>query len=176
MNWCTLDEILESRDKRNAMRKILISRYGQCLVSFHLNIPGPVKDKLLYKISLIEGQKALINYLKKRCVRVVYDFIEFPKTGPEGVLIVKEKPMTLKNLLVDFESLHPLGRVFDLDVYTEKGLVSREDLKLEARRCYVCDDFAKVCARSKHHDINLIIQTIDEMMKQFHNNESQREI
>jgi holo-ACP synthase len=172
----TLTELLDRREERSKKRKILLSRYGGNLITFHLNIPGPEKNKLLYKVTLIEGQKAFINFLKRKHEKPIYDAIEFHNTGPEGLMIVKGLPETLKRLLVEFESHHPLGRIFDLDLYTGLGQFSRSDLNLEERRCYVCDDLAKVCARSKRHDINVIIKKLDSMMTTFHTSESQGEI
>jgi|LGVF01.2.fsa_nt_gb holo-ACP synthase CitX len=173
---CTLEDILNSRDKRDLKRHILLDRYRGELITFHLNIPGKVKDKLLYKITMIEGHKQLMAYLNNHQIRLIYESLEFQKTGPEGVLIVKSDSEKLKRLLVEFESSHPLGRIFDLDVFSKNGKpLSREELGLPQRRCYVCDDLAKACARSKRHDIKDIIKSIDQMMTTFHTTESHRE-
>jgi len=176
MTTCTLSEILDRRESRQEKRNILLDRYHETLISFHLNIPGPIKDKLLYKVTLIEGHKSLMTYMKSRRIHVIHDAIEFHNTGPEAVLIVQHDPKMMKRLLVSFEEEHPLGRLFDLDVYTKEGGISRSDLGLEERRCYVCNDLAKACARSKRHDIKFVIRHIERMMKTFHSTESQGEI
>lgn len=173
----TLSTLLDRREERSMERKKLIEKYQNILISFHLNIPGNIKDKLLYKITLIEGQDKLIDFLKRRQIRLTFDNIEFYSTGPESVLMVDGHIKEIKRLMVEFEESHPLGRLFDLDVYDLEGIpISRQSLGLEERRCYVCDDLAKVCARSRRHDIDQLILSLEDQMTKFHITESHREV
>lgn len=171
-----LNELLLRREQRAFERQQLIDQYGKTLISFHLNIPGEAKDKLLYKVTLIEGLNALKKFLDRQNIKMIFERIEFLRTGPEAIILVDTECYYLKELLIIFESMHPLGRVFDLDVYNEDGMpISRSEMGFEERKCYVCDDYAKVCARSKRHDINVIIEAIDDIMTGFHSR-SHREI
>lgn len=171
-----LNELLLRREQRAYERQQLIDRYKKSLISFHLNIPGQEKDKLLYKVTLIEGLNELKKFLDRQKIELSFERIEFLSTGPEAVILVDTDCYFLKELMIIFESMHPLGRVFDLDVYNEDGIpISRSEMGFEERKCYVCDDFAKVCARSKRHDINVVIEAIDNIMTDFHSR-SHREI
>ena len=74
-------------------------------------------------------------------------------TGPEGYLIVQEtEELTaeaVKQLTVEIEDSSALGRLFDMDVITEAGGISRADLDqadgnvCSARRCEnLCQGYA----------------------------------
>ena len=40
----------------------------------------------------------------------------------------------------------------DIDVYDDKGIgISRVEFGLAMRKCYICDDIAHNCVRSKKH-------------------------
>lgn len=172
---CTLQEILKRREERQDKRRILLERYRGSLISFHLNIPGNIKDKLLYKVTLIDGFNSLVECLKKQDLVILFEAIEFHKTGPEAVCMVHHDPVILKKILVEFEEQHELGRLFDLDVYTPNGVIDRQSLGLKERRCYVCDEPAKVCARSKRHDIKKVIRHIEDMIERYQLAKSQIE-
>jgi len=176
MSVSTLKEVLDARERRQFKRIKLLDQYGGNLINFQLNIPGNEKDKLLYKITMIDGHKKLLTFLKHNNVRVRYERIEFFQTGPESIVMTNHDQEVLKRKMVEFEEIHPLGRIFDLDVYDYDGhQLSRSDLNLPERRCYICDDIAKACARSKRHNINVVVDSIDQMMTKFHTTESQRE-
>lgn len=176
MGICSLKEVLDARERRQSKRLKLLNKYGGLLINFQLNIPGNEKDKLLYKITMIDGHKRLLVLLKKNRILVQHERIEFFPTGPESIIMTHHDPKVLKRKMVEFEEIHPLGRLFDLDVFDHDGKqLSRSDLNLPERRCYVCDDSAKACARSKRHDINVVVDSINQMMTKFHTTESQRE-
>lgn len=146
-----------------------MNKFKANIITFQLNIPGPVKDKLLYKVSLIEGVTSLKKRIKACHYELLFEDVTCLKTGPEGVLLVKGDVDELKKIMIDFEESHPLGRIFDIDVYDQKGFpVSRCDLGNLQRSCYVCNDLAKVCARSKRHDIDVIITHIETLMMDYH--------
>lgn len=58
-----LYKILLSREKRVEKQRYLIDKYKCSLISFTLNIPGPVKDSILYRKIHQEGMRELIKRL-----------------------------------------------------------------------------------------------------------------
>jgi len=54
----TLSDILEARDTRVKYQQQLIDKYGSTIVSYKLNIPGPIKYNSLIKE--IVGQSILL--------------------------------------------------------------------------------------------------------------------
>jgi len=72
--------------------------------------------------------------------------------GEASLFGVQTDPFAAKRLLTTLEAQHPLGAYIDLDLVTENGRLSRKALNLKPRRCPLCGDAAKVCARSRRHD------------------------
>ena len=50
-----LGEMLDARERRAAAQREMIERHGLPLVSFTLNVPGPVKDSALLRRAFDEG-------------------------------------------------------------------------------------------------------------------------
>jgi holo-ACP synthase len=60
--------------------------------------------------------------------------------------------LELKRLAVRLESRHSLGRLADADVMAEDGRVlSRADMGLPPRACFVCSEPAALCRRLGRH-------------------------
>ena len=58
----------------------------------------------------------------------------------------------LKRAAVEAENSMEAGRILDIDVLTSEGQLSRLGMGLPPRRCLVCGESAKVCARAGRHD------------------------
>ncbi|MEY8368733.1 citrate lyase holo-[acyl-carrier protein] synthase [Anaerovoracaceae bacterium 42-11] len=161
----TLQELLDSRERRVQKQKSLLSQYEGVLISVTLNIPGPVKDKPAYRKAL----QAAMELLAERFAGdpIIYKEVRYLKTGAEGYFVaVGAKPEEVKTLTVEIEDGTPLGRLFDMDVLTEKGSISRSDLGKPGRRCLLCDEDAKVCARSQRHPMELLLAEIDRILEE----------
>ena len=186
----TLTELLDSREKRVSHQKELLFEYGGVLVSGTLNIPGPVKDKRAYRKALRYGMEVLAEKLsdgergfddeknsKEQPAafgrpaamilhREVWDLV----TGPEGYLIVQEtEELTaeaVKQLTVEIEDSSALGRLFDMDVITEAGGISRADLGSGRRKCLLCSEDAKICARGMRHKTEDLLVEIDRILEE----------
>lgn len=160
----TLQELLDSRERRAQKQKTLLSQYEGVLVSVTLNIPGSVKDKPAYRKALQAGMNLLTECFADE--QILYKEVRYLKTGAEGYLVAADaKPEEVKNLTVGIEDGTPLGRLFDMDVLTEKGSVSRSDLGKPGRRCFLCGEDAKVCARSQRHSMELLLAEIDRILE-----------
>ena len=59
--------------------------------------------------------------------------------------------------------MSPKARLLDIDVMDKDGTVSRKELGLDARKCLICDDDAKVCARSQKHSMEELVARVDEL-------------
>lgn len=159
----TLMDLLDSRENRVKHQQELLGRYGKTLVSMTLNIPGPVKDKPEYRAALKIGCKRLAEKLGEDLI--FYQEIRELPTGPEGYLIVNAEGFDVKKKAVAVEEADALGRLFDIDVLTAGGGISRRDLGAKPRRCLLCGEDAKVCARGRVHDMDLLLLKIDEILE-----------
>lgn len=163
----TLIELLNSRESRVNYQKELLGKYkeeGGVLISVTLNIPGPVKDRLSYRKALREGMERLREAIPDE--KILYSEVRDLKTGSEGYLVVREFPIDeLKKLTVNLEETLPLGRLYDMDVLDVNGGISRSDIGSCRRKCFICGDDAKVCARSQKHSMEELLAEIDRLIE-----------
>ncbi len=162
----TLSELLDSREKRAMHQQELLKRDNSLLVSVTLNIPGPVKDRPIYRKVMDIALERLISSLPEGSVLCEEQM--FLSTGPEGYVLVSQKFLSseaLKRITVKLEEADDLGRLFDMDVLNKDGGVCRADLGRSGRKCLICGDNAKICARSQKHSVEELIDRIDQIIR-----------
>lgn len=161
-----LEELLAARDDRCEFQKQLL-KDGQCLICLTMNIPGnkkrtPLIDKAFeYGVSLIE------IILAANDVSITEKHTRTLKTGCEGFWIVDYDPIILKQEIIDLENSCEIGRVFDIDIITEKGIISRSILGAFPRKCYLCNEDAHQCARNQSHSYEELVQYINSLLNNF---------
>lgn len=151
-----LKGMLEARETRADRQYYLLNKGRQPLLAMTLNLPGPVKNSQEIK-TLTEGIVAdLADLFPKESG--VLSLLEL-RTGPEYYQLINGDGLAVKRQLVKFEEEHPYGRLLDLDVLVwdeenqRLGQISRKDLGLPPRRCFICNEEAKVCSRSRRHSV-----------------------
>ena len=157
----TLKELLDSRENRVWHQQELLDKYGGILVSVTLNIPGSIKDKPEYQKVMEWGMEALLAAFG---VNAIYSETRFLKTGAEGYICLNGlEKAEAKYLAVIIESMSPKARLLDVDVMDKDGAVSRGELGLDARKCLICDEDAKACARSQKHSMEELLAKVNEL-------------
>ena len=161
-----LEEILLRREERVREQRELLSQGGGCLVSFTMNIPGARKRFPLAEDGFREGcavLKAAIPQGKLLAERYVSG-----DTGDEAMFLLAAEAEEIKRLTVGLEERHPLGRLWDMDVLDRAGKsLSRTALGLPQRTCLVCGQAAKVCARSRSHDMELLFHCAADLLERY---------
>lgn len=156
-----LAEMLTARERRVFVQKELIHGRPLSLVSFTLNIPGPVKVLPLVPEAFFDGMEAILSALKGAGFTVQKEKILLEKTGLEAFFAVKGKAEDLKNLMIPIEDGSGIGRLFDIDVIRQDGTkVSREELGLPARECLLCRKPAHDCSRNRTHSVEELSKKI----------------
>ena len=93
-------------------------------------------------------------------------FEEIRGSSAEAFFIIEADPKSLKLLTVELEEQHPLGRIFDFDVFApEYHQVNRTSLGLRERSCLICEERAALCRRSKRHSMEDLLKSINEMIR-----------
>lgn len=93
---------------------------------------------------------------------IVYEKLDCTVEGPCLFLVVDMEPLEVKSKTIEIEDGHPIGRLADLDVYNLQGTaLSRTELELAPRKCYICGDIAHNCVRSKRHSNDEVINYIN---------------
>ena len=146
----TLEQMLEARERRAHRQRALLEQYALPLVSFSMNIAGPVKNSPLIRRGFSAGQQALTEHLALSGCAIVHAESSDAVTGCEGLYVVSMAPDALKKLTCAIEEHAPLGRLFDMDVIAPDG---QKLARPAPRRCLICSRSAAECARSRTHTV-----------------------
>ncbi|MBQ7681382.1 MAG: citrate lyase holo-[Oscillibacter sp.] len=147
----TLPEVLEARERRATRQQDLLSEYGMPLVSFTMNIAGPVKNSPRIRRGFLLGERLLHGQFARARVACVHEERIDTRTGCEGLYVVDTDAARLKRLTEEIEEYGELGRLFDMDVLSPEGV------KLDRavpRRCLICGGDAKACASRRIHTVD----------------------
>lgn len=167
-NEITLEQLLKARDERAEKQKKLIGKYDSPLISFTVNMPGAHKKTPVSGSIFREGYAALVRRLEESGMEPVYRETNSPVTGSEAYVVVYADAGALKELAIQIENQHPLGRLFDFDVIGRDGFsISREVLGYPKRKCLLCEEDAHACARSKRHPLEEIEKKIKDMTETY---------
>ncbi|WP_432666227.1 citrate lyase holo-[acyl-carrier protein] synthase [Wukongibacter baidiensis] len=164
-----LKNILEAREKRVAYQKRLIQKYSKSLIAFKLNIPGPKKDGPLYRKIFINGLALLKDTLKENHIDIVFEDSILEPTGSEAFIVVdSDDAKYIKTLSIEIEEKDSMGRIYDFDVIDSSGKsISREIIGRGQRKCFLCDEYVWVCARTRAHSLEEMLQFIEETAKAY---------
>lgn len=162
----SIEELLASRDDRYEYQKQLL-KDGHCLICLTMNIPGNRKRSPLIDKAFEYGIRLLEIVLEVNAVSISEKHVRKLKTGCEGYWTVDSDPIILKQEMIDLENSCEIGRVFDMDVITVKGIISRSSLGAFPRKCYICNENAHQCARSQNHSYDELTQYINSLLSKF---------
>ena len=156
----TLEDILRARDTRADAQHRLLLAHRLPLVSFTMNIAGPVKSSPLIELAFDAGLAALYGTLGQP---VTAEIIR-PATGCEALLVYDRPAAELKAACLMLETAAPIGRLYDLDVLdTDGSKLSRP----EPRTCLICGGPVTVCSRSRAHGLDAIVGRTHEILADF---------
>ena len=150
----TLMEMLNAREARAMGQQLLLEEYQLPVISFCLNIAGPVKNSPVLRRAFREGLERLgCALLAARLEIAARKEVDEP-TGCEALWVVKGDGRTVKELCVELEDRDALGRLFDLDVLDPvSGKWDRTQLGQRPRKCLVCGREGKGCASRRLHTV-----------------------
>lgn len=145
----TAKDILVERENRVEYQEKLVEQFKMPIMVIRVNYPGLNKDNQTSQgiIRIIMGVicEALSHSIHNKIVKTTAE-------GPLVIMCINKEPKDIKLVALDIEEKHPLGRCVDIDVYDIQGVgISRHDLGLGMRKCFICDDIAHNCVRSKKH-------------------------
>ena len=127
----TLEDVLRAHDTRADAQRRLLRTYRLPLVSFTMNIAGPVKSSPLIALAFDTGLEALYDALGQPMAAEIIR----PATGCEALLVYDRPAAELKAACLALETATPVGRLYDLDVLdTDGDKLSR----LVQRTCLIC--------------------------------------
>lgn len=150
MREISLQEVLDARECRVWKQQELLRDFHRPVLSFTMNIPGPVKDSPLIRRGFHEGLRLLDTALKDAGFPVLSREELREATGCELLCAVEAEAAALKELCLQIEERSPLGRLFDLDVIGPGG---QKLARKEERCCLVCGAKGRGCASRRLHSL-----------------------
>ena len=148
MSEVTLQQVLQAREDRVARQKQFLTKHNCPLITFTMNIAGPVKTSPLIERGFTAGLQMLEKALPAEAIRERY--VHKSSTGWEGYFSVALPGNTLKSLCTEIEEATPLGRLFDMDVLDTAG---RKLERSTLRGCFVCGKPGRGCAAGRLHSV-----------------------
>ena len=161
-----LEEVLSGRDERAAWQKRMFSaREGAFVCQIGLNVPGfpkrvpgdikVIKECRRFLLACVGAAPFEEHYLDNGaglCWQGAFDGKKFDAQA-------------LKRAAVEAENSMEAGRILDIDVLTAEGQLSRTCMGLPPRRCLVCGEGAKDCARAGRHDPSELREMVMRIIK-----------
>lgn len=157
-----ISNILNDREKRYHRTLSLIEQYQLPVLCGKINYPGQDKNAP-------EAQSAF-KRLEKLMISIFTDDSMHCETlsGYDGASILMSVDLTpkeAKKKALELEKNHPLGRIFDIDVYIEGGRsIGRSELGLESRKCLLCGGEARLCIREQKHSLEETLEKVNKLI------------
>ena len=159
-----LPAMLAAREKRAASQRAFRERYHSPLLSFCLNIPGPVKTTPELRTLFDQTCHEIQACLRDLGLTIADSQTIHEATGDEYLLAFAGDAPTVKAAMTQLEESRPLGRLFDIDILTAEGQKLSRPVP---RRCLLCDRQAQDCARSRRHSVRELTDRIETLLQEY---------
>ena len=157
----TISEILDARESRARLQEDFIAKYGETVVSFTMNIAGPVKNTPLIERAFRVGLSELLTRLPEDKI-IAKKYVSRP-TGCEAMLSVALSADAVKEICVSIEESSRLGRLFDMDVIDPSG---KKLDRMHERSCIVCGSVGRACASRRIHSAQEVFAVTTEIIRE----------
>ena len=164
-NTVDLAHMLARRETRSLQQHKFLQDHHLPLVSFSMNIPGPIKTNQLIRKAFILGRDLLLSQLEKAGAQILEASEIHEDTGDELLLSVGNiQSEILKDIAVSIEDASDLGRLYDIDVIDAEG---RKLSRPHFRKCLICNKQAQECARARTHSVSEMQRAIENILQRF---------
>lgn len=160
-----MKSILDYRAERSEYTKEVSHQFqNYSVLALKANTPGENKNNNDSNILVKIFDNLLSKLLKEHIIN------KEKITSLDGdyfLFVIDYNSIDLKKLAFYIEVNHPLGQFVDLDIYKDDISVSRRDLLLPSRKCFICNKDAHVCTRNQTHSLNDLLYTIHENIEMY---------
>lgn len=154
-------DVLRARDARAERQSALRAAHRAPLISFTMNIAGPVKRNARIERAFLEGVRRVEDALSAHRAQVRARVRTMAFTGCEQLWSVDAPAPDLKAWMRALEDADGLGRLFDIDVLDERGARLGRDTE---RACLICGGPVRACARSRAHSVQQLFARAEEII------------
>ncbi len=164
----TLQQILANKERRYERQQALLKRFSSSfLISLNINTPSAIKLSHESWVVFDVAYDTLLKVLELNKVTLLKSEAYCDVTGKEALFVCQGDAKALKIATCELEEHHPLGRLMDIDVFDERGmLLSRTLFGFEKRRCFLCSEMAVICAKEQRHTYDALNTHITQLVHQ----------
>jgi holo-ACP synthase len=160
-----INRILVDREERYNKILNLINEYRTAVICGKINYPGNNKNtpevKKAFTI-LIKSLKSAFNQW------IIHFEIIIGNDGPAILMVVDMEVFEAKKHAILLEEQSSIGRIFDIDIYKVDGSsVSRGEINLVPRRCFLCDEDGRICTKLAKHGTDEILNHVNNIIKNY---------
>ncbi|MBZ2174030.1 citrate lyase holo-[acyl-carrier protein] synthase [Schnuerera sp. xch1] len=158
-----IDNIFKAREERYKYILKLIERYRLPIICGKINYPGANKNT--------SAADKIFNMLLDKLYGEFRESIIFSRLlegydGKSLIIIVNVDQLTAKKRVVKIEEENRIGRLYDIDVYSLRGIsLSRKELGLQPRKCIICNENPWICRKLNKHKLSELLTEIDNILK-----------
>lgn len=151
MSCLFLSRVLNGRESRARLQARLLESYP-LVCQLSLNFPGYPKHVPKERMAL---EKTALLWLKMSGLRTE-EWVLLDNGAGCALLMAfrvyaQSEKERAKRKAVEIEETFEWGRLFDIDLITREGPFERRSLELPQRKCLLCPNEAKFCARLRLH-------------------------
>ncbi|MEJ2199824.1 MAG: citrate lyase holo-[acyl-carrier protein] synthase [Desulfuromonadaceae bacterium] len=159
------NDILNARNRRQALLEQHLPPAGASLLQLSLNLPGAAKASLPGAAALFRWAQAQLQTQWESLDPLL---METDCLGPWGLFRVDRPPAATKGGAVTIEESQSFARLLDLDVYDDDGQPwDRTRLGLPERLCLLCALPARECIRRKRHSPQQLKEQLEKLLAPF---------
>ena len=160
--------MLDAREHRQEVQRMLLSEHHLPVISFTLNIVGPVKVFPLTLRTFHEGIRLIETQCHAWKIPIIATYSTTSHAGHEYFWAVDGDARFIKENLCLLEDSVALGRLFDIDVIQTDGMkISRTDLGFSTRKCLICNQEAFVGSRARTHSVKELLEQERQIMTNY---------
>lgn len=153
-----IEDLLNAREKRVEFIQDLIDSYKAPVIVLKANYPGLEKENSITSKIVEIVSEVIKNFFRDK---MLYHMKTSTAEGPIYVYAIKDQAVKIKDISINIEDKHTLGRCVDIDVYGVDGKqLSRTNFGMEMRKCFICNKPAHECSRNRTHEAKEIMKYI----------------
>lgn len=160
-------KVLDAREQRWEMRKALAEKCKSSIITVTLCVPLSFRMKdefyqIFLKLCKVFYEKLIIADNRAHSEGFIRS-----DDGPVFFISTKAEAKEIKKICAQAEETIPGGRMLDIDVMdSDKIQLSRSDIGLPPRKCFICDNPSSVCVSRRLHSIDQISAYVDKLKKE----------
>ncbi|HWR60391.1 MAG TPA: citrate lyase holo-[acyl-carrier protein] synthase, partial [Clostridia bacterium] len=159
--------VLEAREQRWQLRKMLAEKRHSCLITVTLCIPVAFRTGEDFELIFQRLCRSFCDILESRGQSFSIEGHLRGSDGPAFFISTKAEAGMIKKICVEAEETIAGGRMLDIDVMDSRGTpVSRTDIGLPQRKCFICDKPAVSCVSRRLHSQEEVNAQVERLKRQ----------